>query len=196
MRNAIYLVLVAAGVFCVRAQEPQTEKPTRLVDIYNRFMDRFSDRNPAWKTEIVLAADVGKPPSAPYRLHYDDSLGYYTYRVKRWDELNDYEKFALQNDPRLPHFIREEAWNIRKTNPQQPGQTTIGGTAGMQASIATAGSQPSAVASNSPTEASIGGPAKQRGILTREGASSLAYKFEPDELINSQPLQLMEAPAR
>jgi hypothetical protein len=196
MRNAICLTLVVVGVCSVQAQAPQIEKPTCLVDIYNQFMDRFSDGNPAWKTEIVLGADVGKPLAPPYKLHYDEGLGYYSYRLKRWDELNDYEKFALQNDPRLPHFIREEAWNIRKTNPRQPGQTTIGGTAGTQASTATDGPQPSSVANNSPTETPIGGPAKQRGILIREGASALAYKFEPDELINLQPLRLMEAPER
>lgn len=194
MRNAIYLTLLLVVPCFMQAQEQKTEKTTRLIDIYNQFIDRFSDGNPAWKTEIVLGADVEKPPVPPYMLHYDDSLGYYSYRVKRWDELNDYERFALQNDPRLPHFIREEASNIRKTNPQHPSHATIGGTAGTQASTATDGPQPSAVASNSPTGTSKSGAAKQRGILTREGASALAYKFEPDELINSQPLRLMEAP--
>lgn len=194
MRIAIYLALLLVVPCFMQAQEQKTEKTTRLIDIYNQFMDRFSDGNPAWKMEISLGADVGKPPAPPYKLHYDDGLGYYSYRVKRWDELDDYERFALQNDPRLPHFIREEAWNIRKTNPQQPSHVTISGTAGMQAPTSTDGPQPSAVASNSPTETPISVPAKQRGILTREGASALAYKFEPDELINSQPLRLMEAP--
>src|SRR5437867_6312689 len=109
MRHAIYLTLVLASPYLVKAQELQTEKPALLVDLYNQFMDRFSDGNPAWKTEIVLGADVRKPPGPSYKLHYEDSLGYYTYRVKRWDELNGYEKFAVQNDPRLPHFIREDA---------------------------------------------------------------------------------------
>src|SRR5205814_2131654 len=90
-------------------------------------------------TEIVLGADVRKPPGPSYKLHYEDSLGYYTYRVKRWDELNAYEKFAVQNDPRLPHFIREDAFNIRKTNP--PGQITTASATNSAAARVQAGSE-------------------------------------------------------
>lgn len=194
MRNAIYLALVLIGPCFVQAQEQQTEKPSRLVDIYNQFMDRFSDGNPAWKTEIVLRADVGKPPRPPYKLHYDDSLGYYSYRVKRWDELDEYEKFALQNDPRLPHFIREEAFNIRNTNSHPSGQMTAAGAGRSEISAGTGGAQASAGETNAPIAAPIRVSMQQRGILTREGAYGLAYKFDPDELINPHPLRLMEAP--
>ncbi len=194
MRNAIYLALVLIGSCFVQAQEPQTEKPARLVDVYNQFMDRFSDGNPAWKTEIVLGADVGKPPGPPYKLHYDDGLGYYTYRVKRWAELDDYEKFAVQNDPRLPHFIREEAANIRKTNPHPSGQMTDAEAGRSEISAGTGGAQVSAGETNAPIAAPIRVSMQQRGILTREGAYGLAYKFDPDELINPHPLRLMEAP--
>lgn len=182
------------GVCFAQAQERPLVKAVRLIDIYNQFMDRFSDGNPAWKTEIVLRADVGKPPRPPYKLHYDDSLGYYTYRVKRWAELDDYEKFAVQNDPRLPHFIREEAANIRKTNPHPSGQMTDAREGRSEISAGTGGAQASAGETNAPIAAPIRVSMQQRGILTREGAYGLAYKFDPDELINPHPLRLMEAP--
>ena len=82
-------------------------KPALLVDIYNKFIERFADGNPAWKKDISLGARPEETPKAPYRLHYDDTLGYYSYRPKTWEDLSDYERFAVQNDPRMPHFVRE-----------------------------------------------------------------------------------------
>ena len=51
----------------MKAGEPlATAMP--LVDIYNKFIAKFSDGNPAWKTDVTMGADVNKPPSPPYKL--------------------------------------------------------------------------------------------------------------------------------
>ena len=84
---AILSLLVVAAI-------PAFAGSNSLEFVYNCFIDRFADGNPAWKTEITLGADLDKPPQPPYRLHYHGSLGYYTYRPKHWSELNDYERFA------------------------------------------------------------------------------------------------------
>jgi hypothetical protein len=108
MRTTVaILVLLAAGGLAARAGNDSLEF------VYDCFIARFADGNPAWKTEITLEADLNKPPQPPYRLHYNDSLGYYTYRPKHWSELNDYEQFALRNDPRLSDFIRQNADSLR-----------------------------------------------------------------------------------
>lgn len=105
-RIAVCILLVTGDIAVFAANNT-------LESVYDCFIERFADDNPAWKTEIVLRADLNKPPAPPYHLHYNDTLGYYTYRPKRWAELNDYERFALRNDPRLPHFIRERAAALR-----------------------------------------------------------------------------------
>lgn len=132
-----------------------------LESVYDQFIERFADENPAWKTEITLRADVNQPPASPFRLHYNDSLGYYTYRAKHWGELNDYERFALKNDQRLPHFVRERALALR------------GGQAG-------------------------GGneklPNQTNGLLRQEGQNTWGYRFEPEDLLNTKPLRLVELP--
>lgn len=99
-----------AGSWAAEADPAQTGY---LVNVYNRFIERYADENPAWKADITLGADLKIQPAASYKQHYNDLFGYYTYRPKTWDELDDYEKFALQNDPRLPHFIREHAVQLR-----------------------------------------------------------------------------------
>src|SRR5579859_667752 len=108
MRTTVaILVLLASGGLAARAGNDSLEF------VYDCFIARFADVNPAWKTEIALEADLNKTPRPPYRLHYNDSLGYYTYRPKHWSELNDYEQFALRNDPRLSDFIRQNADSLR-----------------------------------------------------------------------------------
>ena len=131
--------------------------PVALGSVYHDFMERFADENPAWKTEISLAADITRPPSPPYRINYSDTLGYYSYRVKRWDELSAYEKFAVQHDPRLPHFIREV---YGKDLPGATGEETSDATA-----QATGGGQQAAVA---PREE----PPPRRFLPTRESTCS------------------------
>jgi hypothetical protein len=153
-------------------------------------MERFADENPAWKTEISLAADITRPPSPPYRLNYSDTLGYYSYRVKRWDELSAYEKFAVQHDPRLPHFIREV---YGKDLPGAAGEETSDATA-----QATGGGQQAAVAPREePTTPDV--PPNQRIDLFKQTKGVLAqaegmfvYRFEPDDLLTTKPLRLLE----
>ena len=144
--------------------------------VYNCFIDRFADGNPAWKTEITLGADLDKPPQPPYRLHYHGSLGYYTYRPKHWTELNDYERFALRNDPRLPAFIRENALSLRA------GQ--------FGASAVPANARQTALT----TGDSVSADSQAAGVLTREGENTWGYRFEPGDLLNSKPLRLVEVP--
>ena len=162
------LMVLAVGSLAALAAENTVES------VYNRFIERFADRNPAWKTDITLGANVTNPPASPYRLHYNDSLGYYIYRPKRWQELNEHERFALQNDPRLPHFVREQAlvWRSKSKAERAPG-TEAGGRS---------------QASDSADQA------QQRGLLMRHGPNVWSYRFEPDELLNSQPLRLIELP--
>ena len=140
-----------------------------LESVYDRFIERFADENPAWKTEITLRADVSKPPAPPYRLHYNDTLGYYTYRPKHWAELNDYERFALRNDPRLPHFIREHALALRS------GQSTVKSERTSRTEDAVDDSQ-------------------SNGVLRKEGQNTWGYRFEPEDLLNTKPLRLVELP--
>lgn len=164
--------------------------PVALGNVYHDFMERFADENPAWKTEISLAADITRPPSPPYRLNYSDTLGYYSYRVKRWDELSAYEKFAVQHDPRLPHFIREV---YGKDLPGATGEETSDATA-----QATGGGQQAAVAPREePTTPDV--PPNQRIDLFKQTKGVLAqaegmfvYRFEPDDLLTTKPLRLLE----
>jgi hypothetical protein len=164
--------------------------PVALGSVYHDFMERFADENPAWKTEISLAADITRPPSPPYRLNYSDTLGYYSYRVKRWDELSAYEKFAVQHDPRLPHFIREV---YGKDSPGAEGEEASDATA-----QATGGGQQAAVAPREePTTPDV--PPNQRIDLFKQTKGVLAqaegmfvYRFEPDDLLTTKPLRLLE----
>ncbi len=128
---------------------------------------------------IVIGALVfspDKPPAPPYRLHYNDSLGYYIYRPKRWAELNDYERFALKNDPRLPHFIREHALALR------------GGEFGGKSDEA----QPTSDVDEISRAADAASP--MNGLLRQEGRNTWGYRFEPDDLLNTKPLRLVELP--
>lgn len=147
-----------------------------LESVYDRFIERFADENPAWKTDITLRADVSKPPAPPCRLHYTDSLGYYTYRPKHWSELNDYERFALKNDPRLPHFIREHALALR------------GGQFG--------GAKPEAQSTVAGAKTSKAGEMtdQMNGLLRQEGQNTWGYRFEAEDLLNTKPLRLIELP--
>jgi hypothetical protein len=164
--------------------------PVALGSVYHDFMERFADENPAWKTEISLAADITRPPSPPYRLNYSDTLGYYSYRVKRWDELSAYEKFAVQHDPRLPNFIREV---YGRDLPGATGEETSDATA-----QATGGGQQAAVAPREePTSPDV--PPNQRIDLFKQTKGVLAqaegmfvYRFEPDDLLTTKPLRLLE----
>jgi hypothetical protein len=164
--------------------------PVALGNVYHDFMERFSDENPAWKTEISLAADITRPPPPPYRLNYSDTLGYYSYRVKRWDEFSAYEKFAVQHDPRLPHFIREV---YGKDLPGAEGEETSDATA-----QATGGGQQAAVAPREePVTPDV--PPNQRIDLFKQTKGVLAqaegmfvYRFEPDDLLTTKPLRLLE----
>jgi hypothetical protein len=168
MRTTVaILVLLAAGGLAARAGNDSLEF------VYDCFIARFADGNPAWKTEITLEADLNKPPQPPYRMHYHDSLGYYTYRPKHWTELNDYERFALRNDPRLPAFIRENALFLRTR--QSGASANARQTAPMAGDSASLDSQAA-------------------GVLTQEGENRWGYRFEPGDLLNSKPLRLVEVP--
>ena len=164
--------------------------PVALGNVYHDFMERFADENPAWKTEISLAADITRPPSPPYRLNYSDTFGYYSYRVKRWDELSAYEKFAVQHDPRLPHFIREV---YGKDLPGAAGEETSDASA-----QATGGGQQAAVVPREePVTPDV--PPNQRIDLFKQTKGVLAqaegmfvYRFEPDDLLTTKPLRLLE----
>ncbi len=163
MRTRIaVLILLAMGSLVVFAKNETVES------FYDRFIERFADENPAWKTEITLRAAVSKPPAPPFRLHYNDNLGYYTYRPKHWAELNDYERFALKNDPRLPHFIREHASALR-------GELT-------------------SASANAPRTADMAEESQANGLLKREGQNTWSYRFEPEDLLNTKPLRLVELP--
>ena len=162
------LLVLLAGSLTVMATENTVES------VYNRFIERFADATPAWKADITLGANLTNPPALPYRLHYNDSLGYYTYRPKHWEELNEYERFAVQNDPRLPHFIREEALALRtKPSPRQG--------ANLETKKFARGTE------------SIVEP-DRRGLLTPDGPNVWGYRFEPAELLTSLPLRLVELP--
>jgi hypothetical protein len=169
------LILLAAGGLGALAGN------NTLEFVYNRFIEFFADGNPAWKADITLRADLGKPPAPPYKLHYSDSLGYYTYRPKLWTELNDYERFALRNDPRLPHFIREHALALRE------GQ--FGGVTEATNQVRLGGSPQSAGTINgAPDDSQI------NGLLRQEGTNTWGYRFEPGDLLNTKPLRLIELP--
>ncbi len=164
-RIAVLILLVTGGVAVLAANDT-------LESVYDRFIERFADENPAWKAEIVLRPDVTKPPAPPYRLHYNDTLGYYTYRPKRWAELNDYERFALRNDPRLPHFIREHSPVLR------------GGQAASSETLAAVNSEETSRAGDATNQ--------MNGVLRQEGQNTWGYRFEPDDLLNTKPLRLVE----
>lgn len=168
-RIAVLILLVTGSVAVFAGNDT-------LESVYERFIERFADGNPAWKTEITLRADIDKPPAAPYRLHYNDNLGYYIYRPKRWAELNDYERFALKNDPRLPHFIREHALALR------------GGEFGGASNEA----QPTSASDEISRASDTANP--MNGLLQQEGQNTWGYRFDPDELLNTKPLRLVELP--
>jgi hypothetical protein len=164
-RSAVLILLVTGSLVAFATNDT-------LESVYDRFIERFADENPAWKTEIKLRADISKPPAPPFRLHYNDSLGYYTYRPKHWTELNDYERFALKNDPRLPHFMREHALALR-------------------------GGQVGGVSNEAPplsTSRAADAMDQMNGLLRQEGENTWAYRFEPEDLLNTKPLRLVELP--
>ena len=160
-RIAILILLVSGSLVALARNDS-------LEFVYDCFIQRFADENPAWKTDITLRADLNSPPMPPYKLHYNDILGYYTYRPKHWAELNGYERFALRNDPRLPHFIREHASALR-------GEQTL---ALEKTSMA------AATAENS----------QMNGLLRQEGQNTWGYRFEAEDLLNTKPLRLIELP--
>lgn len=171
---AILSLLVLGGL-------PSLAGSDSLEFVYNCFIDRFADGNPAWKRDIILGADLNKPPQPPYRLHYHDSLGYYTYRPKRWNELNHYERFALENDPRLPDFIRENSALLRKGQfdaSAERAKETGAGDDGVGARIQK--TEPASLESQA------------QGFLTEEGENRYGYRFDPADLLNSRPLRLVE----
>jgi len=194
MKLITLTVLAVMAAFGGLAQPPNSSPPkaappadsglpVALGSVYYDFMERFADENPAWKTEISLEADITRPPSPPYRINYSDTLGYYSYRVKRWDELSAYEKFAVQHDPRLPHFIREV---YGKDLPGATGEGTSDATA--QATVAPR---------EEPTTPDV--PPNQRIDLFKQTKGVLAqaegmfvYRFEPDDLLTTKPLRLLE----
>lgn len=156
------LCLSTLGMLAMAADAPS---PVPLVDLYNQFMAKYSDGNPAWKTEIVMNADINKPPAAPYKLYYSDTLGYYSYRPKVWEELTDYERFALKNDPRLQSFISEHFHGV----PYKP-----------ETSVASAPAETTSAQ-------------KTKGVLTVE-PGCFSYKFDPEELTTTSPVRLVELP--
>lgn len=166
-RIAVLILLVTGGVVAFAATDT-------LESVYDRFIERFADWNPAWKADITLRADIDKPPASPYRLHYNDTLGYYTYRPKHWAELNDYERFALRNDPRLPHFIREHSSVLR------------GGKV--------ASSETPAAMNSENTSRATDATDRMNGVLRQEGQNTWGYRFGPDDLLNTKPLRLVELP--
>jgi hypothetical protein len=204
MKLITLTVLAVMTAFGALAQPPKSSPPkaaptvdaslpVALGSVYHDFMERFADENPAWKTEISLPADITKPASPPYRLNYSETLGYYSFRVKRWDELSAYEKFAVQHDPRLPHFIREV---YGRDLPGATGEETSDATL-----PATGGARPAAVgAREESTTPDV--PPNQRLDLFKQTKGVLAqaegmfvYRFEPDDLLTTKPLRLMEVTA-
>ncbi len=164
MRKRIaILILLTTGSLVALARNDTLEF------VYGCFIQRFADENPAWKTDITLRADLNNPPAPPYKLHYNDSLGYYTYRPKRWAELNGYERFALSNDPRLPHFIREHALALR-------------------------GGQMNGASNQTPGVGDTAEDSQMNGLLRQEGQNTWGYRFEPQDLLNTKPLRLIELP--
>jgi hypothetical protein len=205
------------------ASQAQPAQPAQNIDarcslasVYQAFMDRFADENPAWKREITLHADINNPPKPPFHIGYHDSLGYYTYRVKQWDDLSDYEKFSVQNDPRLPHFIRE-VYGYDIPNATGPAAGVAGLAAGAAVAGPVAQDAAAAAAFTAPlpavSEASAASPvpvasaelavpdvpAAQRIDLTKQPKGVLqqeqggfVYLFDPADLLGVAPLRLVE----
>jgi hypothetical protein len=171
-QRIVILILLVTGSLVARAGNDTLES------VYESFIERFADENPAWKTDITLRADVSKPPAPPYKLHYNDSLGYYTYRPKHWVELNGYERFALRNDPRLPHFIREHALTLRGGQPDGP----------------TNPAQRILTSEKAARAADAADESQMNGLLRQEGQNTWGYRFEPEDLLNTKPLRLIELP--
>jgi len=169
------LPLLVMGAFPTLAENGSLES------VYDCFIDRFADGNPAWKTDIILGADLNTPPRLPYRLHYDDSLGYYIYRPKRWNELNHYERFALENDPRLPDFIRENSALLRK------GQFDASAERAKET-----GAGDDGVGARTQKTEPASSELQAQGFLIEEGENRYGYRFEPADLLNSKPLRLVE----
>ncbi len=198
------------------ASQAQPAQPAQNIDarcslasVYQAFMDRFADENPAWKREITLHADINNPPKPPFHIGYHDSLGYYTYRVKQWDDLSDYEKFSVQNDPRLPHFIREVyGYDIPNATGPAAG-AAVAGPVAQDAAAAAAFTAPlpavSEASAASPVPVASAElavpdvPAAQRIDLTKQPKGVLqqeqggfVYLFDPADLLGVAPLRLVE----
>ena len=99
--------------------------------------------------------------------------------------LNVYEKFAVQNDPRLPHFIRELCGkDMADATPASAG-----------AAAATA--SPVAV---TPAELAVPeAPPSQRIDLTKQPKGLLlqsqgvfVYRFDPADLLSTKAIRLAE----
>jgi hypothetical protein len=188
MKSKLLFLLVALAATTALSQNPSVPKPKPIVlaDVYRQFMERYADDNPAWKTEITLSAEVANPPAAPYHLYYSETLGYYSYRVKRWDELSDYEQFAVQNDPRLSHFVRELFGK-----PQSPKQVAT------DKENKTPASKPATPTKRADTTSfTLAATSAPQAVHQTQASlvqnSSTVYRFDAADLLTSKPLHLTE----
>jgi len=186
-------ILAALISWLAPAALAQAQAKTSVADVYNAFMDHYADGNPAWKKNVAFGGDLSKPPEPPLHLNYSDSLGYYTYETKRWDELTAYEQFALQNDPRLSHFIRQ-FYGTEAEHPahmiklaQAPDSRSAKPTPLFTAVPAPTPAPAPAAPSPRTEEMNVG----TRGLLHVE-PGMCTYKFDPEELTSAKPVRLME----
>jgi hypothetical protein len=59
-RIAILILLVSGSLVALARNDS-------LEFVYDCFIQRFADENPAWKTDITLRADLNSPPMPPWR---------------------------------------------------------------------------------------------------------------------------------
>ena len=194
-----------------------------LLQIYNEFLDAYSRETASWQADITLSANVNAKPNPPYHIQYDDFLGYYTYRAKTWGELNNYEKFAVMNDPRMPHFIREKAAQKHLTRDEAPKAvawaqpaTTQATPALSQTNVVAQAPAANSVAVTPPPQTDVSKEIEdifkntrsllreasslesalqaERGMLVKDARNpdNLAYQFEAQELLSSNPIRLLE----
>lgn len=198
--------------YCVSGATP-ARMP--LVDIYNSFIANYSDGNPAWKTNITFDADIKNPPAAPFKLYYSDTFGYYSYRPKTWNELDNYEQFAVKTDPRLPHFLKETFGKVNSglADTQSPKiEATVVVPASATASVSVPATpslppivktQPDVIPAPSPaiagaTPVLVPAPTnldRVDHVLVHEQKGVFGYSFAPDDVITTKPVKLVEVGA-
>jgi len=122
MRHTIQVILLAA--ILALSGKAQADAGENGESVMNAFLATFAKDNITWRYDIVFTNTPEELPTGK-QLGYSPLIGYYTYRAKTWEMLNQDEQQEVMESPKLRGFII----TLRNPNesPQYANQLTISG---------------------------------------------------------------------